>query len=106
MNQTSNADGDCFVFDPPIGYGGMCPEQYDVYYKGENVAYMRLRHGTFRVEVKGVIVYEADTDGDGSFMQHERKKFIIEGLRAIDRKIDTQSKRVDRNSPKRQYNIN
>jgi len=55
-----------------------CPEQYDVYAGEEQVAYFRLRHGSFYAAVPdhgGEIVYQADPDGDGIFEDNER--FVI-----------------------------
>jgi hypothetical protein len=31
--------------------GGMCPEQYDVFLNGQEVAYIRHRHGITEVDV-------------------------------------------------------
>lgn len=53
-----------------------CPEQYDVYDEaGKQVAYFRLRHGTFRADVPdcgGQTIYTAETKGDGRFADDER----------------------------------
>ncbi len=54
-----------------------CPEQYDVYdSEGNMVAYFRLRHGTFRVDVPDVggdnIVSTNKVKGDGEFYDDER----------------------------------
>lgn len=49
---------------------GACPEQYDVYLKDQPdqmVGYLRLRHGYFRAEHMGQVVYDAYTKGDGIF---------------------------------------
>lgn len=64
---------------------GACPEQYDVYRHGENVAYLRLRHGYFYAEVPhgGTMVYEANPEGDGIFEPDERDHFLTEAVRAI-----------------------
>lgn len=53
---------------------GACPEQYDVFYKGEKIGYLRLRHGYFRAEYKGLIVYEKYPQGDGYFTNYEERK--------------------------------
>ena len=56
-----------------------CPEQYDVYKDGKQVAYLRLRHGTFTVrcpDVGGKIVYTSCPEGDGLFEDHERDEFL------------------------------
>lgn len=64
-----------------------CPEQYDVYdQKDQQVAYFRLRHGNFTVSVPdygGDIVYEAQPEGDGLFMRHERVKYLTEAILAV-----------------------
>ncbi len=57
-----------------------CPEQYDVYSpSGKQVAYLRLRHGTFRVacpDVGGDTVYSAEPNGDGIFYPEERLAYL------------------------------
>ena len=50
----------------------MCPEQYEVFYRGQMVAYIRLRHGYLTCEcpsVNGDMVFQHHfNDGDrGSF---------------------------------------
>lgn len=63
-----------------------CPEQYDVFYAGEQIGYLRLRHGHYTARVhnhRGEVVYEADTEGDGMFETDERKPQIEAGVRAI-----------------------
>lgn len=65
-----------------------CPEQYDVYLindeKLENeVAYMRLRHGYFRVSdpSQHITYYEAHPEGDGVFdTEQERWEHINNAL--------------------------
>jgi len=53
-----------------------CPEQYDVAYNGENIGYLRLRHGHFYAEYvfNGAenLVYSSFTEGDGVFEDFER----------------------------------
>jgi len=53
-----------------------CPEQYDVYDEtGKQVAYFRLRHGTFRADVPecgGHTIFVAETKGDGRLSDDER----------------------------------
>lgn len=63
--------------------GGACPEQYDVYRNGENVGYLRLRHGGFRAECRGETVYTASPHGDGIFDPEERDHFLNEACQAI-----------------------
>jgi hypothetical protein len=44
---------------------GACPEQYDVFYNGKQVGYIRLRWGTLRVDypdVHGETVYSHSFD--------------------------------------------
>jgi hypothetical protein len=63
---------------------GACPEQYDAYLDGAYFGYFRLRHGYFRVEdVTGKTVYDAHPQGDGLFEEHEREKFLTEGVNAL-----------------------
>ena len=65
---------------------GACPEQYDVYAGDEMVAYFRLRHGTFRVDVPdcgGETIYEANPNGDGVFETEERVKYLTEAVLAV-----------------------
>lgn len=63
-----------------------CPEQYDVYAGGVQVAYFRLRHGQFKAYIPdygGYLVYEANTLGDGAFDDSERVKFLTEAILAV-----------------------
>mgnify|MGYP006278182037 CR=1 FL=1 len=62
-----------------------CPEQYDAYIDGESSpsGYLRLRHGTFRVEYNGREVYRAHPDGDGIFSYEEREYYLEEAARAL-----------------------
>jgi hypothetical protein len=66
---------------------GACPEQYDVFDDlGQQVAYFRLRHGGFRVDVpdhRGEEIYHANPEGDGVFMQHERVRYLTEAIMAV-----------------------
>jgi hypothetical protein len=66
---------------------GACPEQYDVYRNGEQVAYFRLRHGTFRVDVPnaaGKTIFEVCPEGDGAFTNFERGRWLRKALRAVE----------------------
>jgi len=66
---------------------GACPEQYDVFFEGEKVGYLRLRHGYFTAtfpDVDGKFVYKSEKEGDGIFASHEREKFLEEAIKAID----------------------
>lgn len=63
-----------------------CPEQYDAYDKyGNEIAYLRLRWGYFRVECPfgGEIVYSAETEGDGMFEDGERDYYLDKAKEAI-----------------------
>lgn len=63
-----------------------CPEQYDVWAGEHQVAYLRLRHGHFRVDVPdcgGSTVYHASPHGDGAFTDDERVKFLSEAIAAV-----------------------
>ncbi len=63
-----------------------CPEQYDVYLNGEQVAYLRLRHGRFYAsypDVGGVMVYESYPKGDGIFEDDERETELTNAIKAI-----------------------
>lgn len=70
---------------------GACPEQYDVFKDGEQVGYLRLRHGYFYAEFRGgayETVYEAHPRGDGIFdSEEEREHHIGKALNAIARRI-------------------
>lgn len=63
-----------------------CPEQYDVYAGEEQVAYFRLRHGVFRVDVPdcgGETIYEVDPYGDGIFTREERVGYLTKAVLAV-----------------------
>lgn len=62
---------------------GACPEQYDAYIDGEEVGYLRLRHGYFSVNYKDVEVYSAHPDGDGCFTGYEREYYLEKACEAI-----------------------
>ena len=61
-----------------------CPEQYDVYdNEGNQVAYPRLRHGSFTAtcpDVGGEQVFHAYPEGDGIFNDNERLHFLNEAI--------------------------
>jgi len=56
---------------------GACPEQYDAFINGEEIGYLRLRHGCFRVEYRGDTVYTAAPNGDGMFESNERHGYLL-----------------------------
>lgn len=65
---------------------GACPEQYDVYAGDELVAYFRLRHGHFRVDVPdcgGETIYTASPKGDGVFYEDERVMYLTSAVLAV-----------------------
>lgn len=67
---------------------GACPEQYDVFKDGEQVAYLRLRHGFFYAQCPdkgGDTVYKANPKGDGIFEDEERDAYLEEAIRAVDK---------------------
>lgn len=62
------------------------PEQYDVYDGETQVAYFRLRHGEFRVDVPecgGQTIYRTEPNGDGLFDADERQRYLTEAVRAV-----------------------
>jgi len=64
-----------------------CPEQYDVYYKGNQVGYLRLRHGVFTAESPccgGKQVYSGSPKGDGIFDDDERDKYLQDAIESIE----------------------
>lgn len=65
---------------------GACPEQYDAFLDGEQVGYLRLRHGRFRVDYPdcgGETVFEAGPRGDGIFDPDERDGFLRQAKLAL-----------------------
>lgn len=63
---------------------GSCPEQYDISNNaGEQIAYIRVRHGEFRLDYKDETIYEAFPDGDGNFEDDERFKYMTLALHKI-----------------------
>lgn len=65
---------------------GACPEQYDVFLDGEKVAYLRLRHGTFRVDVPDCgdeTIFEGAPQGDGIFNRDEREVWLTRAINAV-----------------------
>ena len=71
-----------------------CPEQYDVFFEGLQIGYLRLRHGAFIAcypDYEGEIVMDANPKGDGSFLDDERFKYLKAAVAAL---IDKHNKRV------------
>lgn len=68
-----------------------CPEQYDVFLDGEQVGYLRLRHGVFRCDYLacgGKTLYYAYCDSDGIFSDEERNEYIPKAIHAIANKLN------------------
>jgi len=71
---------------------GACPEQYEVFKDGKQVAYYRLRHGEFRVDYPncgGETIYEAEPIGDGIFNTDERLVYLTKAMRNLLLKINS-----------------
>lgn len=67
-----------------------CPEQYDAFYNGVKVGYLRLRHGHFTVEYPdcgGELIYSAYPNSDGRFEYDERAYYMKEARKAIRNRI-------------------
>ena len=66
---------------------GACPEQYDVFDdSGHQVAYFRLRHGCFTVDVpchNTETIYEEYPKGDGMFNDDERMFYLTEAINKV-----------------------
>lgn len=66
-----------------------CPEQYDVFKNGEQVGYLRLRHGEFTAEVPncgGETVLETEEmNGEGIFDDDERTEYLTMAIDAVDK---------------------
>ena len=63
-----------------------CPEQYDVYFDGNQIGYLRLRHGNFTADypdVGGKLVYGASPQGDGIFEPQERLYQLTKAVEAL-----------------------
>jgi hypothetical protein len=63
-----------------------CPEQYEVFKDDVQVAYYRLRHGEFRIDVPdcgGTTIYETEPEGDGIFSSNERLNQMANAMRVL-----------------------
>jgi len=60
-----------------------CPEQYDAYFDGKEVGYLRLRWGNFTADFMDETVYTANPNGDGIFESEEREFYLTEAKKAI-----------------------
>lgn len=78
IEETMNIDGFSLVCSC-----GACPESYNVFRDKEHVGYLRLRHGYFRAEHNGEVVYEANPRGDGIFEEEERSEYLTAAVKAI-----------------------
>lgn len=68
-----------------------CPQQYDAYYEGKLVGYLRMRHGRFTVEVPdvgGKLVYMAHPKGDGIFDEDEEEGYLTAACEAIKKELE------------------
>lgn len=77
---------------------GACPEQYDAFLDGAQVGYLRLRHGSFRVdfpECGGETIYEASPEGDGAFEDHERDYYLRFAVDAIHKRLSNALERPE-----------
>lgn len=70
---------------------GACPEQYDVVRDGKQVGYLRLRHGTFRVDCPDcgneTVLRTSEVKGDGIFDCDERHFWLNAAIEAIDQHL-------------------
>ncbi len=67
-----------------------CPQQYNCFYNGKQVGYLRLRHGRFTVDypdVNGEEIYYACPKGDGIFDEDEEEFYLNEAKEAIIKKL-------------------
>lgn len=88
-----------------------CPELYDVFKDGVQVASFRLRNGRFSGSVPdayGFELFSANPEGDGCFEDHEREVFLKEAVSILDdhlggRENDTSSTHVRSNIKWRIY---
>jgi len=72
-----------------------CPEQYEAFLNGEQVGYLRLRHGFFRVDCPDCgdeTVFEAEPKGDGLFEDEEREAYLLQAKTAIAAWIENQQR--------------
>lgn len=63
-----------------------CPEQYDIFKDGKQVAYYRLRHGEFTVDypnVSGEEIMSECPNGDGIFDDNERLNYLSKAMRKV-----------------------
>lgn len=66
------------------------PEQYNVYWRGIPVGYLRLRHGVFRADAPLCgedTVFMAEPAGHYLFDDRERENYLVAALESIRRKM-------------------
>lgn len=66
---------------------GACPEQYDVFKNDVQVAYLRVRHGGFRADLRnsrGPTVFRCDVDGDGEFDEGEFDLYVPMAMQLVE----------------------
>jgi len=91
----------CEIFPqlPNVQIGGLdfvltcsaCPEQMDVYRLGQQVGYLRLRHGHFTVEYKDCgeeLLLEGNPHGDGDFDDDERLEWLTKAAEVINKRLE------------------
>lgn len=68
------------------------PEQYIAVFQGQQIGYLRLRHGEFRVDYPDcgdeTILYSQEPQGDGCFEEDEREYFLMKAKKAIVKKFN------------------
>ncbi len=68
------------------------PEQYIAVFQGQQIGYLRLRHGEFRVDYPDcgdeTILYSQEPQGDGCFEDEEREHFLMKAREAIVKKFN------------------
>ncbi|MFH3804336.1 hypothetical protein ACWPO4_08415 [Acinetobacter nosocomialis] len=68
------------------------PEQYDAFFQGKQIGYLRLRHGEFRVDYPDcgdeTIYQSQEMLGDGKFEDSEREYFLMKAKKAIVKKFN------------------
>ena len=65
-----------------------CPEQYDMFEGETQVAYLRLRHGAFRVDSPDcgdTTILTMHPEGSGQFMPEERERFLKLAIESVRR---------------------
>lgn len=67
-----------------------CPEQYDALFRGQEIGYLRLRHGHFYCEYTPTDkrVFEAQPNGDGIFDDDEREEYLTKAINALKEEMD------------------